>query len=314
MSAGALSILIYHRVLAQRDSLFPDEVDARRFARQLRLLRRHYRVLPLADAVRRLQDGSLPPRAACISFDDGYADNAEIALPLLLQHGLHATFFIATGYLNGGLMWNDRLIASVRAATSSALDLRALGLPRLPLSNLAQRRAAIATLLAQLKYLPFARREQLAADIARLAGAGAVKAPQAAMLSTAQLRQLAAAGMGIGAHTASHPILATLPDATALADIVAGRHALETLLQLPVPLFAYPNGKYGHDYDARHLAMVRQLGFTAALSTDAGVARTGAAGAALYRLPRFTPWRPGYLGFLWQLRQNRRAQQGHYDR
>lgn len=307
MSEGTLSILIYHRVPAQRDPLFPGEVDARRFAHQLRLLRRHYHVLPLADAVRRLQEGSLPPRAACISFDDGYADNAEIALPLLLQHGLHATFFIATGYLNGGLMWNDRLIASVREATSHTLDLRALGLPRLPLSNLEQRRATIATLLAQLKYLPFARREQLAADIARLAGARPAEAAKAVMLNTAQLRRLAAAGMDIGAHTASHPILATLADAAALADIVAGREALEQLLQRPVSLFAYPNGKYGHDFGARHLAMVRQLGFTAALSTDAGVPHTGAAGEALYRLPRFTPWRQGSLGFLWQLRQNRRA-------
>ncbi|MEG1327567.1 MAG: polysaccharide deacetylase family protein, partial [Janthinobacterium sp.] len=89
---AALSILIYHRVLARSDPLFPGEVDAVLFERQLRLLKRFYTPMPLADAVQRLQDGSLPPRAACITFDDGYADNAQVALPLLRRHGMHATF------------------------------------------------------------------------------------------------------------------------------------------------------------------------------------------------------------------------------
>lgn len=114
MSGAELSILIYHRVLARPDPLFPGEVDRALFERQLRLLKRFYTVLPLSVAVQRLRDGSLPPRAACITFDDGYADNAEHALPLLRQYGLHATFFIATGYLNGGQMWNDRVIDAVR--------------------------------------------------------------------------------------------------------------------------------------------------------------------------------------------------------
>ncbi|MGK5052358.1 polysaccharide deacetylase family protein [Janthinobacterium sp. RB2P8] len=299
---ATLSILIYHRVLARPDPLFPGEVDARLFERQLRLLKRFYAPLPLDEAVHRLQDGSLPPRAACITFDDGYADNAQVALPLLQRHGLHATFFIATGYLDGGQMWNDTVIEAVRHASGPRLDLQEHGLGCLPVASLAQRQAAIATLLGQLKYLPFARRQQLAMQIRRQAGA---PAGQAAMLSTAQLRQLQSAGMGLGAHTVSHPILSTLPEREARLDIANGKRQLESLIQAPVTLFAYPNGKAGRDYGAPHVAMVHSLGFKAAVATDWGVARPGA-GLDLLQLPRFTPWDRGRLAFLWRMRQNRR--------
>ncbi|OFJ46434.1 polysaccharide deacetylase [Janthinobacterium lividum] len=299
---SSLSILIYHRVLARPDPLFPGAVDARLFERQLRLLQRFYTPLPLAVAVQRLQDGSLPPRAACITFDDGYADNAQVALPMLQRLGLHATFFIATGYLDGGQMWNDTVIEAVRHVTRPVLDLREIGLDCLPVASLAQRQAAIATLLGQLKYLPFGRRQQLAMQIRRQAGTGS--APPA-MLSTAQLRQLHAAGMGLGAHTASHPILSTLPERAARLDIANGKRQLERLIQAPVTLFAYPNGKAGRDYGAKHVAMLDSLGFQAAVATDWGVARPGA-GLDLLQLPRFTPWGRGRLAFLWRLRQNRR--------
>ncbi|MDQ4624557.1 polysaccharide deacetylase family protein [Janthinobacterium lividum] len=299
---ATLSILIYHRVLARPDPLFPGEVDAALFQRQLRLLQRFYTPLPLSDAVRRLQDGSLPPRAVCITFDDGYADNAQVALPLLQRHGLHATFFIATGYLDGGQMWNDTVIDAVRQATGPVLDLRVHGLGTFPVASLAQRQAAIATLLGQLKYQPFARRQQLAMQIRRQAGA---TAGPAAMLSTAQLRQLHAAGMELGAHTASHPILSTLAERAAQRDIAHGKQQLEALIQAPVSLFAYPNGKAGRDYGAPHVAMVKDLGFKAAVATDWGVARPGA-GLDLLQLPRFTPWDRGRLAFLWRMRQNRR--------
>lgn len=299
---AALSILIYHRVLARPDPLFPGEVDAALFERQLRLVKRFYAPLPLAEAVQRLQDGSLPARAACITFDDGYADNAQVALPLLRRHGLHATFFIATDYLDGGQMWNDTVIEAVRQAPGPQLDLREHGLDCLPVASLAQRQAAIAALLGQLKYLPFAQRQQLALQIRRQAGA---TAGPPAMLSTAQLHQLQAAGMGLGAHTASHPILSTLPDHAAQRDIADGKRQLESVIQAPVTLFAYPNGKAGRDYGAPHVAMVRNLGFQAAVATDWGVARPGA-DLDLLQLPRFTPWDRGRLAFLWRLRQNRR--------
>ena len=93
-----LSVLIFHRVFAQPDPLAPSEPDLPRFEHLLRWVSRWFQVLPLDEAVARLAAGTLPPRAAAITFDDGYADNAEVALPALQRAGLPATFFIATGF------------------------------------------------------------------------------------------------------------------------------------------------------------------------------------------------------------------------
>ncbi|MBP1202279.1 peptidoglycan/xylan/chitin deacetylase (PgdA/CDA1 family) [Duganella sp. 1411] len=277
-----LSIMIYHRVLAAPDPLFPGEIDREAFSRHLGLLKSSFNVLALQDAVRLARAGRLPPRAACITFDDGYADNAVEALPILQRFGLTATFFVATGFLDGGRMWNDTVIELVRRAPGALFDARTAGLGRLPLGDVAARRAAIGTLIGHLKYLPM---EERLALVERLAGEADYALPQDLMMSSGQVRQLHAAGMGVGAHTVNHPILAAIPARQAGDEIAAGKQRLETLLGAPVPLFAYPNGKPDVDYRAEHVGIVRELGFEGAVSTAWG-GRCG----DLYQLPRFTPW------------------------
>ena len=115
------SILIFHRVLSQPDPLFPGEQDARRFNETLSWVERWFRVLPLDEAVSGLRNGTLPARAAAITFDDGYADNATNALPILQRHKMAATFFIATSFMDGGRMWNDSIIEAVRGCRAKVL-------------------------------------------------------------------------------------------------------------------------------------------------------------------------------------------------
>ena len=210
-----LSILIYHRVLPEADELFPAEATAASFDAQMGALKSVFNVLPLAEAVARLKSSSLPPRAACITFDDGYADNASVALPILQRHGLHATFFIATAYLNGGRMFNDTVIHAIRHCGADRLDLTALGLGEHALGTPEARRQAIDAILRQVKYLtPLARRQDTAEAIASLATT--VPPPCDLMMDTRQLQTLAGAGMEIGGHTARHPILAKLGAADAM--------------------------------------------------------------------------------------------------
>ena len=128
-----LSILAFHRVLRESDPLFPEVPDTRRFARVLTWLKGWCNVLPLDKAVDRLSRGQLPERAAAITFDDGYADNYTEALPVLREHGMSATFFVATGFLDGGRMWNDTIIEAIRRTHHDTVDLSRIGLPRLPL-------------------------------------------------------------------------------------------------------------------------------------------------------------------------------------
>lgn len=285
-----LSILLYHRVLPQADPLFPSEVDAARFDAQMNLVARSFNVLPLAEAARRLHDGSLPPRALAISFDDGYADNLDVAAPILRRHGLRACFFVATSFIDGGRMWNDTVIECVRRSRRDAVDLAPFGLGRLALASPVQRRAAIDALLGVIKYQTVEQRVDSIVQLRRLCDPATL--PDDLMLRSDQVRSLHAQGMEIGAHTVRHPILCTLDAATARREMQDSRACLQDLIDAPVTLFAYPNGRPDQDYAATHVAMARELGFAAAVSTANGVST---AGADLHQLPRFTPWdrRPG---------------------
>jgi peptidoglycan/xylan/chitin deacetylase (PgdA/CDA1 family) len=292
-----LSILIYHRVLPRQDPLFPSEVDAARFDQHLSFLKQSFNIIPLGAAVHGLRNNSLPPRAACITFDDGYADNAEIALPILQRHGVAATFFVATGFLNGGRMWNDTVIELIRRAPQQT-DLRSLELGRFTLDSMASRRQAIGALLDSLKYLPLDARQRQVDAMTELLG---VTPPDDLMMSSEQVRQLHRAGMEIGGHTVNHPIIARMDSAGARAEIAGGKAQLEQIIGAPVRLFAYPNGKPGQDYLPEHVAMVEELGFDAAVCTAWGAASRG---SDLFQLPRFTPWDQGQTRFTLRMMQN----------
>ena len=293
--AGPLSILIYHRVLAAPDPLLPGVPDAATFERHMRLLKRCFRVLSLSVALRQLRHGTLPARALCITFDDGYADNAELALPILRRHGLSATFFIATAFLDGGRMWNDDVIDYVRQAPPGRLDFSMVGCGSLPGLTVAQKRQAIDQVLTQLKYLPLATRQEMADRLAP-------PRRQALMMTSGQVRALQAAGMELGAHTHRHPILTAMADADAYADMAEGKAVLEAITGRRATLFAYPNGKPDTDYNGRHAEMARALGFEAALSTVAGAAGPS---SDPWQLPRYTPWQRDGARFVLRLALSR---------
>jgi peptidoglycan/xylan/chitin deacetylase (PgdA/CDA1 family) len=281
---GRLSILIFHRVLPTPDPLFPDEVDAARFDELLTWLRHWMNVLPLDEAVRRLKAGSLPPRAAAITFDDGYADNRTIAMPLLQKHKLSAAFFISTGFLDGGRMWNDTIIESVRGTKLDSLACKTAGISPLALGTTEQKRSALTTLINGIKHLPSTQRAEAVAEVAE---SSAAMLPNDLMMSSAQVRELRDGGMVVGAHTVSHPILARLEFVRAQEEVATSKHVLEALLGEKLGLFAYPNGKLDADYCGEHVGLVKSLGFEAAVSTNWGAA---GAGCDLFQLPRFTPW------------------------
>lgn len=279
-----LSILIYHRVLPEPDPFLPADPDRETFRWQMRFIRRHCQPLPLDEAVHRLRNKQLPARAVCVTFDDGYADNVTEALPVLREMGVPATFFVAAGYLNGGRMFNDIVMETVRRLPQGPLDLGPEGLGLREIQTDTDRRALSRELIMSLKYLD---REQRQAKATALADRFGVELPDDLMMCDDQVRQLADAGMIIGGHTLNHPILSQLPDAEAFDEIRQGKHRLENLLGRPVRLFAYPNGRPGKDFGPEHVAMVRELGFEAACSTAWGAASRD---SDLFQLPRFTPW------------------------
>lgn len=283
-AGGKLCVISYHRVLEAQHPLLASEPDIATFRWQMALLADCFTVLPLHAALRALAAGRMPPRAVCITFDDGYRSIHDLALPVLREFGLPATVFVTSGHVDHGNMWNDRIIEALQALPSGQLDLRSLGLGSYPLQTIDDRKKAVGLLTEGSKYLAPAARSAVIEHLATLAGP---RIDSELMLTSEMVRNLDRNGVDIGAHTISHPILTSLDDDSARAEIVGGKRELETILGKPVRLFAYPNGKSGKDFDARHVAMVREAGFDAAFTTEIGAIGRN---SDRYCLPRSRPW------------------------
>lgn len=288
---GKLIVFIFHRVLERPDFLLPGEPDGSTFDWMVRFISGAFTVLPFGLAVQRLKNGDLPAAAACITFDDGYRDNFTVALPILQRYGATATFFVATGFLDGGRMWNDDVIESIRVASGTAVDWSEMTLGRYDLSTQAACRHSLDTILGQLKYRSHAQRACIARQLARHTG---VPDRSELMMSAREVRGLRAAGMEVGAHTRSHPILSALADEEALVEICGAKADLEAILGEGVHVFAYPNGNPERDLSVRDVQLIAAAGFRAAATTAWGAATPQ---TDVFLIPRFTPWDRQQLRF-----------------
>lgn len=284
---GRLTILFYHRVLPRPDPLLPDVPDAREFEMHMSVLSRVFRVLSIDEAIERLSLGTLPARSVCITFDDGYRDNFEVACPILKRHGLVATFFVASDFLDRGRMFNDTIIEAVRHLPSGIVDLSWAGLGKREVGCIASRIDLANAFVSAVKYLSIDERIE---TCARLQDVVATPLPDDLMMTSDQVRALAREGMSIGGHTCSHPILAKIPPEMAWREIVGNRDHLASLLDTPPRCFAYPNGRPGTDFLPEHVQMVQDAGYRSAVSTAWGVATET---TDRFQLPRFAPWHHG---------------------
>lgn len=284
LSKDKLSVFLFHKVPLRLDPLLPEDITQPDFERVLDQVVSQFRVLPLEDAVQRLQNGRLPRRAACITFDDGYTDWMTGALPALRQRSLHATFFITTGQFAGLPLWHERIQAAVRALPGPLLDVNMPSLGQPSLATLADRQALVVRLDQELKYLTLAAREQALMRLEAAAGVGPKELPR---MSEAQLRDLHSQGFGVGGHTINHPILNYCNEQELLQEVADGREQLQGIVGGTIAGFAYPNGRPNTDFSSRHVDAVRRAGYAYAVTTQWGVASPI---TSLFQIPRFTPW------------------------
>jgi peptidoglycan/xylan/chitin deacetylase (PgdA/CDA1 family) len=174
-----VQILFYHRVADDHPNDWT--MSTRSFARQIRWLRSRFDIVTLSEAQSRISSGRNQRPTACITFDDGYADNRRFAIPLLLNHRVPFTYFVSTNHVLGGESFPHDVAA---------------GHP-LPVNTLAH------------------------------------------------LREMAAAGVEIGAHTRSHANLGADLTREEMVDEIAGsKRELEAAIGNSVRYFAFPYGKH----------------------------------------------------------------------
>jgi len=119
-----ISILFYHRVSDQ----YPNDwtIDTQLFARQIAWLRARFELVSLAEAQARIRSGRNDRPTVCITFDDGYADNMQFAIPLLLKHQIPFAYFVSSNHVLGGIPFPHDVAAGRPLAPNTIGHLRYL--------------------------------------------------------------------------------------------------------------------------------------------------------------------------------------------
>ena len=225
----------------------------------------------LEDVVAQVRHGSDGPPLLAVTFDDGYVDNLEHALPVLRRHGVPATVFVTPGFAErtATLWWLD-LEHAIAASSEMIVDIGA-GEERLPCADDAQRTAAFERIYWSLRTGPEERLRSAIALLAARAGVDTQATVGRLCLDWAGLAQLAADPLvSIGAHTMTHPMLAKHDAAVMRSEMAQSRNAIVERLGVPVRHFAYPVGDPG-SAGPREFAMAAELGFEAAVTTRPGM-------------------------------------------
>ena len=307
-------ILMYHRVCSPRIDPWDLAVSNECFEEQMQYLKQHRTTLAMSDFVNQLQAGTLPKTAVAITFDDGYRDNLVNARPVLERHGLSATLFLATGYVDAKkLYWWDELAnmileapepAQLEVVLAGSTLLVCWGIPeeddlagswQASQDPRTERQKAYLSLWRKLKQaipteqetaLIYLRSQLMVSTDSLTEPMGAAEVTQA----------LQGGVFTLGAHTVNHPALSELNSNEARQEIAQSRERCEAIAAATVQGFAYPYGAMG----AEVRATVQLLGFRWACSTEHGFVSSD--NCKLYALPRIAATNQSLEAFAASLR------------
>ena len=263
----AVYILAYHDVTRDRTDEKEGTICAERFRAHLEFLQRRYCVVSLAEAVDRLAERApLERDFVAITFDDGYAGNYSVAWPILRSLGLTATIFVTTGFIDGAPLWFHRVrdaLATLNRRSPEELMRIQQRIPALQITGTA---CNPEDLVARLKRMTAEQRESM---VTLLSEEAALPASSAQAMTWDQVRELSSAGIEIGCHTVSHPILSQLSPDRQEEEILTASRRLEQELGHRPRFFAFPNGS-ASDFDHVSLGILRDAGFRAAVTMIRG--------------------------------------------
>lgn len=274
-----IRVLAYHRVLPRIDEAsFPYDVELvsaweEEFDWQVGHVARHYDVITCRELASMLAAGRrVPRRALVITFDDGYRDNHDVVLPILQRHKVPAVIFVATDYMDRhSTFWFDEFVHDVLHTKADALTLD--GATVTLAGGAPARREAARRVLLRLKTVSEEQRLEILAQLKQQLGVPAI-APGRQLglngpMSWSQVQALAKAGIEIGSHSVSHPILSKVGSEQLRRELVDSKEAIERHTGEPVVSMAYPvGGKSAYNDDV--VAAVRAAGYRFAFTYGAG--------------------------------------------
>ena len=289
--SSRLTILTYHRVADPFDPSFRGlatniSATPAAFEAQLDLLRQWFNVVSLDTLLDWLRgDGDLPPRAALITFDDGYRDNLTAALPALKARGLPAVIFVTTGQIGGTRpFWWDHAAYCIAKTECTEAELPLIG--RQGFGGWDARVALTQAWCSAASRIPAERVgpviEQLAERLDVQVDAGTFAG---VYLDWDEVRRMATNGFDLGAHTVNHPALAQVSDARAREEATASKTRLEAETGRPIRAFAYPHGSSDH-FGEQHERILAEEGYLTAFSTLSGPQSSSSARQAPMRIRR----------------------------
>jgi peptidoglycan/xylan/chitin deacetylase (PgdA/CDA1 family) len=284
-----LTVLAYHRITEENvaDASAPGVVSAspHEFARQMDYVRKWFTPVDLDRLVEFVVDGRrLPPRPLLITFDDGYRDNHEIALPILEERGLPAVLFVATGLVGTSRSaWWDRAWHAVRTTRLRRATLPDIG--RVRLDGPEMRMCVWSLLSAALKRRSLETREAVVDEVEHALEVERPDNDRPDFMSWAAAREMERHGVAVQPHTVDHPVLSAETPGNARAQIEASIATVAERMEGPVRAFAYPNGRRD-DYRGSEVQALRGADVRLAFTMVHGPARAEDAWKAPLEIPR----------------------------
>lgn len=288
---GRAVVLMYHRVLPAGADTFSHSgivVTPETFDRQMAFLARHFRTLTPAQFKQELAASSFGRRACLVTFDDGWWDNLEYALPVLNRHGIPAIVFVATGFIGTtDTFWQERLarllyLAGVRDGLETGV-LREIGFDRASRATRGNLRLRAREFVTSLKMQGPAAARQMIERLQAALG----DAPESRDLGADRFMtwdEVNALRQGnqvtIGSHAHSHLRLTTLGYKGARLEFETSRRELERNAVSDVFACAYPNG----DVNDAVEAAATDAGFALGFATRGGFVRHSSEATCIRRI------------------------------
>ncbi|WP_411992766.1 polysaccharide deacetylase family protein [Agarivorans sp. DSG3-1] len=263
----------YHRIGDARFSEFDPNVfscTSEQFEQHLRFYKQEFTVVNESELLSLLDSNKpITKPYALITFDDGYIDSYQHAFPLLKKHDLSAVFFVVTEYTDGGsFAWWDEVAWLVKHCQLSQLKLEHWP-DAVDLTGKNETQNIRKVLYAFKADQQFSMDEKLA-QLRVLCKAPVLPGSNSLFANWQQLKEMADAGMTIGSHTQSHPILAHLTPQQQRIELHESRMFIQDQLSNSVSMLAYPVGRTD-SFTEQTQEMAKQCGYRLAFSFMNGI-------------------------------------------